>query len=64
MTITTEQHKQSFIDCIEAAILDSDVKLARSLIVECEVYSENSGVELLTLLEVIAYYMDLYEVAR
>jgi len=61
MTITTEEHRQSFIDCIEAALLDNNPALCRSLLVECEIYSENSGIELLTIQEIIAYYVDLYE---
>lgn len=61
MTITTEEHRQSFIDCIEAAIFNSDVDLARSLIVECEIYSENNYVELLTVGEIASYYIRLYE---
>lgn len=56
MTITTEEHRQSFINCIESAINAGDSKLARSLLVECEVYSENIGIELLTLGEIVVYY--------
>ena len=56
MAITTEEHRQAFIDCIESAILNRNSKLVRSLIVECEIYSENVGVELLTLDEIVVYY--------
>lgn len=61
MTITTEEHRQSFIDCIESAINDGNVSLARSLIVECEVYSENTGIELLTVDEIAVYYKYFYK---
>lgn len=56
MLITTEQHRQSFIDCIESAIKDGNITLARSLIAECEIASENRGVELLTIDEIVMYY--------
>ena len=63
MTITTEEHKQSFIDCINSALSDENTTLARSLIAECEIYSVDRGVELLTLDEVIHYYIQVYEVS-
>ena len=56
MTITTEEHRQSFIDCIEAAILDNDVKLARALLNECEGYISRTGNKLLTNREIVDYY--------
>jgi hypothetical protein len=56
MSITLDQHRQSFIDCIEAAILDKDVDLARSLLIECEVYGERLAAKLLTLGEITRYY--------
>ena len=62
MPITLEQHRQSFINCIEAAILDKDVDLARSLLIECEVYGERITRPILTLAEVTGYYIDCYEI--
>ena len=56
VTITLDQHRQSFIDCIEAAISDQDVDLARSLLIECEVYGERLIAKLLTLGEITRYY--------
>ena len=64
MTITTQEHRKSFINCIESAISANDVNLARSLIVECEAYSEISGVELLTIGEILVYYKHLYTIAN
>ena len=64
MTITTQEHRQSFINCIESAINANDINLARSLIVECEIYSENSSIELLTISEILVYYKHLYTIAN
>jgi hypothetical protein len=58
MPITLDEHRQAFIDCIEAAILDKDIDLARSLLIECEVYGERLTRPLLAL-DKIAYYYNI-----